>query len=167
MRRCMRSRGLPVESSKLLKTRSYRWQTKLGSILKTKIPPMNLIRTTSDDASCKWALLWCSCQCSKTSQDVSCDVWESCLSHDWGYGYLFRFGKNLQRDTDGMSSAEKRIPNISIEHLSDESVDEMRLLLKSSAADMTRLKEIQAMFQCFEKHLNYVKCENQSTYTTN
>jgi hypothetical protein len=61
---------------------------------------------------------------------VMSDVLESCLSHDWGYGYLLRFGKNLPCDTDGMSSDEKRIPNISIEHLSDESVDEMRLLLK-------------------------------------
>lgn len=46
------------------------------------------------------------------------EVLESCLSHEWGYGYLFEFGNSLQRETDGVTSEEKRVAHIILNEFS-------------------------------------------------
>ncbi|KAG7352611.1 von Willebrand factor type A domain containing protein [Nitzschia inconspicua] len=49
---------------------------------------------------------------------VMSDVLESCLVHDWGYGYLFEFGNSLQRDSDGVTSDEKRVAHMVLNEFS-------------------------------------------------
>mmetsp|Transcript_1455 Transcript_1455/g.3038 ORF Transcript_1455/g.3038 Transcript_1455/m.3038 type:complete len:1794 (-) Transcript_1455:138-5519(-) len=54
-----------------------------------------------------------------TTKNVMCDVLESCLSHDWGYSFLFKFGSDLQRSNgENVSDEEKKVAKFIVSEFS-------------------------------------------------